>query len=81
MAGEGVIGMVITGHAQILRSRLGPDSEGAVNLDKIQGASDGAASLTRVLLDFSRTSLVHPEWVSLNNVMYFRIYHFLQLSD
>ncbi len=60
---------VITGHAQILRSRLGSESEGLVNLDKIQGASDGAASLTRVLLDFSRTSLVHPEWVNLNKVL------------
>lgn len=60
---------VITGHAQILRARLGQDDEGLVNLEKIQGASDGAASLTRVLLDFSRTSLVHPEWVNLNLVL------------
>jgi two-component system cell cycle sensor histidine kinase/response regulator CckA len=64
---------VITGHAQILRSRLEEELEGETgavsHLDKIQGASDGAASLTRVLLEFSRTSVVHPEWIDINQTL------------
>jgi two-component system cell cycle sensor histidine kinase/response regulator CckA len=60
---------VISGHAEIIRGTLPSDSPGLSSLDKINEASQGAASLTRRLLDFNRTHVLHPETIDLNRMI------------
>src|SRR5690606_16459428 len=57
--------MVVTGHAELLRRRLGDDPKAARALDAIDTAARRGRDLTRHLLAFARRQRLRPEPVSL----------------
>jgi signal transduction histidine kinase/ActR/RegA family two-component response regulator len=59
---------VIINHAELLRSGLGADAPGLVDVDRISQASERAANITRQLLAFSRKEPRQPEVLDLNEV-------------
>ncbi len=52
--------MIVSGHADILRRRVGEDPRGAKAVDAIQAAARRGESLTRQLLTFSRRQRLSP---------------------
>jgi two-component system, cell cycle sensor histidine kinase and response regulator CckA len=61
--------MIISGYAQIMEERLGPESPLRRNTQQILKAAERAASLTRQLLAFSRKQVLAPQVVELNFVV------------
>ncbi len=61
--------MVIGGHTDMIRRRLGPESPVDRNAHEIQRAAERAASLTQQLLAFSRKQMVQPRVLDLNVVV------------
>ncbi len=60
---------VITGYCDLLLRRLGPESEERGEVEEIRNAAEGASTLTRQLLAFSRRQVVEPRVLDLNLVV------------
>ncbi len=61
--------MLITGNNSLAISQLESGHPALSNLKEIQQASDGAVSLTRQLLAFSRRQVLQPQVLALNEVI------------
>ncbi|MFT5089679.1 MAG: two-component system cell cycle sensor histidine kinase/response regulator CckA [Candidatus Latescibacterota bacterium] len=61
--------MLITGNNSLVVGQLDPDHPAQSNLKEIQQASDGAVSLTRQLLAFSRRQVLQPQVLNLNEII------------
>jgi len=61
--------MVIGGHCEMLRKRLGADHPLDRNAAEVQKAAERAAALTQQLLAFSRKQMVQPTVLDLNEVV------------
>jgi PAS domain S-box-containing protein len=61
--------MVISGYAEFLLERLGPDPALRNPAQEIAGAAGRASSLTRQLLAFSRKQMLAPKILDLNGVV------------
>jgi len=61
--------MVIRGHAALLLNRLGLNDPLRRNLEDILKAAEGASSLTRQLLAFSRKQVLQPRVLELNTLV------------
>lgn len=61
--------MVIRGHSELLRQRLGLENPSRASVSEIEKASDRAASLTQQLLAFSRKQMIQPRVLDLNDVL------------
>ncbi len=59
----------ITGYSDLLLMRLGPDAPERHDLLEIKHAGERAAALTRQLLAFSRSQVLRPEVLDLNEVV------------
>jgi two-component system cell cycle sensor histidine kinase/response regulator CckA len=57
--------MVITGYAEMLHNDLSPGDPRRHDVDEIRNAAEGARSLTRQLLAFSRQQVIEPRVVEL----------------
>lgn len=60
--------MAVRGFADLLLTRLPPDSPYRSNVEQIQQAGDRAITLTRQLLAFSRRQMLLPKIINLNAV-------------
>lgn len=60
---------VITGFSEILLSRLDPADRNRSAIEQIQKAAEGAASITRQLLTFSRQQIITPRPLDLNTLV------------
>jgi len=60
---------VITGYCDLLLRKLPPESAERDDVEEIRNAADGASSLTRQLLAFSRRQVVEPRVLDLNLVV------------
>src|SRR5262249_25784640 len=60
---------VITGRAELLLGRLGPDSPPRRELELIRDAGERGAALTQQLLAFSRKQVLQPSVLDLNAVL------------
>jgi len=60
---------VIIGYSQVLKRRLGPQSEFLEHVGEIEKAGQRAASLTRQLLAFSRQQILTPSFLKLNDLV------------
>ncbi len=61
--------MVISGYAEFLQDRLGPEPELRAPAQEIGSAAGRASSLTRQLLAFSRKQMLAPKILDLNGVV------------
>jgi two-component system, cell cycle sensor histidine kinase and response regulator CckA len=61
--------MVISGYAEFLLERLGPEPALRAPAQEIAGAAGRASSLTRQLLAFSRKQMLAPKILDLNSVI------------
>ncbi len=61
--------MVISGYAEFLQDRLGPEPELRAPAQEIASAAGRASSLTRQLLAFSRKQMLAPKILDLNGVV------------
>ena len=59
----------INGYSDLLLGRLGPEAPGRLELGEIRRAGDRAAALTRQLLAFSRSQVMQPTVLDLNEVV------------
>lgn len=59
----------ISGYAELLLSRLGPDASHRRELDQIKKSAERGALLTHQLLAFGRNQVVQPEALDLNAVV------------
>ena len=59
----------INGYSDLLLARLGDHASGRRELEEIRRAGDRAASLTRQLLAFSRSQVLRPSVLDLNEVV------------
>jgi two-component system cell cycle sensor histidine kinase/response regulator CckA len=59
----------VSGYAELLQGRFGPDDPTRVYVDEILRSSGRAASLTRQLLAFSRRQVLQPRVLDLNAVI------------
>jgi two-component system cell cycle sensor histidine kinase/response regulator CckA len=57
----------ISGHAEFARSRIGPGSAAAADVEAVIDAATRASALTRQLLAVSRSQVLQPQVVSLND--------------
>ena len=60
---------VVTGYCQVLLKRLDPGGPERTFVEQIGKAGDGAATLTRQLLAFSRKQVLQPERLDLNQLV------------
>lgn len=60
---------VITGHAQLIRNQVDSDRAVLEDLSQIELATEGAATLTRQLLAFSRGQELESEWLEINPIL------------
>jgi two-component system cell cycle sensor histidine kinase/response regulator CckA len=60
---------VITSYSDLLLEDLGPDDPKRDDVEQVRKAAEGAASLTRQLLAFSRQQVLEPRVVDLNVVV------------
>lgn len=60
---------VISGHAELLLARTGPQDRLRDSLSEIRKASSRATSLTRQLLAFSRKQILEPKLLDLNELI------------
>jgi two-component system, cell cycle sensor histidine kinase and response regulator CckA len=58
---------VILGYTQFLKATLEPGDERHHDIEAMESAADGAASLTRQLLAFGRKQVVKPRLLDMNN--------------
>jgi two-component system, cell cycle sensor histidine kinase and response regulator CckA len=61
--------MLITGNNSLAMGQIEPNHPAQSNLKEIQQASDGAVSLTRQLLAFSRRQVLQPQVLNLNEII------------
>jgi PAS domain S-box-containing protein len=61
--------MVITGHGELMRRRLGEDDPRRRGLEEMLRAAERAAALTHQLLAFSRKQVLNPSVIDLNAVV------------
>jgi PAS domain S-box-containing protein len=59
----------INGYSDLLLTRLAPGAPGRTELEEIHRAGDRAAALTRQLLAFSRSQVMQPKVLDLNQVV------------
>jgi two-component system, cell cycle sensor histidine kinase and response regulator CckA len=59
----------VSGYAELLQARFGPDDPNRTYVDEILRSSGRAASLTRQLLAFSRRQVLQPRILDLNAVI------------
>ncbi|HUP42759.1 MAG TPA: ATP-binding protein [Thermoanaerobaculia bacterium] len=59
----------INGYSDLLLTRLAPGAPGRAELEEIHRAGDRAAALTRQLLAFSRSQVMQPKVLDLNDVV------------
>ena len=60
---------IITGYCQLLRKGLAPEDPRRAHLEQINQAGEGAATLVRQLLAFSRKQVLQSEKLDLNQVV------------
>ncbi|WP_319589125.1 ATP-binding protein [uncultured Desulfobulbus sp.] len=60
---------VILGYTELAMERVEPDNPLHANLEKIQGAAQRSADLTRQLLAFARKQIVSPKVIDLNDTI------------
>ncbi len=60
---------VITGYCDLLLRKMAPEGDERADIEEIRNAADGASSLTRQLLAFSRRQVVEPRVLDLNDVV------------
>lgn len=60
---------VIIGYAGLLQMRMKEDDQSRQHLEQLHAAAERAAGLTRSLLAFSRTQIINPKLVNLNDIV------------
>ena len=60
---------VITGYCDLLMRKMAPEAEDRGDIEEIRNAAEGASTLTRQLLAFSRRQVVEPRILDLNVVV------------
>jgi len=60
---------IIIGNAELALMKVGKDDSLRKGIEEIRAAGEGAASLTRQLLAFSRKQIIQPEILDLNEIL------------